>query len=502
MNIRILTVLISALLLLAPYKVTAQETPARPAQSNIDEEIRKLRELRDLYNEVLRLRAEYERREGGTPAPSVSPAPRASNSPAPSPTASPSGRRTDTTTRAAENSGESGTNNNRIATETSRPAFLRDSPFTRLLVGFEVAGANRASNSLTPYLDMFFSVPFLRRTECEEKENEQARTSCIADRTRRAERACDHYEDPQQKARCIYNQTRNQAINALLPRVSVWGNVRITSVPQQVSNPLVTFAGNFLNPISSGQVNELVQGVEFQAGLEVPIRFSMPFPSISPGVVQRATVSLIASAGASDPFRRRDTSQVFRVNDEARRIFDIPQGREFIAFVSTDRDRFFRQYYGGLRFRGYFFSENNSDLLQHFPSIFDVTVGQNETVTGGRLRGAVLRADGSFPIPFSSASYITVFGTAMLKMTRRVRETNPLILAAPNGFVAVPGDNVFIQPTPTADRDYYRVGIGINIGELIRRINEGRSQPAQQNISPQATPTPQTSPTPQRSPRE
>ena len=42
-----------------------------------------------------------------------------------------------------------------------------------------------------------------------------------------------------------------------------------TSVPQQISTPLVTFAPSFLTPINEANVNKLVQGFDFLFGSEM-----------------------------------------------------------------------------------------------------------------------------------------------------------------------------------------------------------------------------------------
>lgn len=63
------------------------------------------------------------------------------------------------------------------------------------------------------------------------------------------------------------------------------------------------------------------------------------------------------------------------------KLFPEAAGKTNIAFVTPARDRFYRQYYGGLRVKTFFYDKHDQ-LINQFPAIFDVSVGQNELVTG------------------------------------------------------------------------------------------------------------------------
>lgn len=101
------------------------------------------------------------------------------------------------------------------------------------------------------------------------------------------------------------------------------------------------------------------------------------------------------------PLSPKDSVELFEVPDEnssqAEAFFtEFPgaKGKEHIAFITPERDRFLRQYYGGLRFRSYtkdLDPVTNVNVIQDvFPSMLDITFGQNEAVTGGRLHKFVL----------------------------------------------------------------------------------------------------------------
>ena|SRR5205809_4920091 len=76
---------------------------------------------------------------------------------------------------------------------------------------------------------------------------------------------------------------------------------------------------------------------------------------------------------------------------------------QYIAFIPPNRDRFFRQYFTGLRFKSFYRQNENGAKDKHgesFPGTLDVTAGQSELVTGGILRGLILKIEGFYPLPF------------------------------------------------------------------------------------------------------
>jgi hypothetical protein len=146
------------------------------------------------------------------------------------------------------------------------------------------------------------------------------------------------------------------------------------------------------------------------------------------------------------------------------------QGKEFVAFVEEDRDRFFRQYYVGLRAQTFFFNRHNVPI-QRFPAQFDIQWGQNEYVTSGRLYGSVLRFDGYFPLPYEKARFINLFGTAFMRPVRGKTDIEPLALkpvftAENNGVFdtsKVFDPKTLVLGVQRFNRDYYKVGVGVDL---------------------------------------
>ena len=107
------------------------------------------------------------------------------------------------------------------------------------------------------------------------------------------------------------------------------------------------------------------------------------------------------------------------------------------AAAPSSQNRFLRQYYGGVRV--------SSKTRGH---IVDVSLGQNEAVTGGGLHGMVARFDAYYALPLSSGNVVSLFGTAILRTSPR----------------RAPSDS---------DSDSYRVGIAADLFQILKalRIN-------------------------------
>ncbi|HJR08998.1 MAG TPA: hypothetical protein VJ842_17195 [Pyrinomonadaceae bacterium] len=322
---------------------------------------------------------------------------------------------------------------------------------TRAIIGFEQAGASSADSKSQPFLDFFFTAPM-----------------------------------------------RFKPKGDSLPRVSAWGQVRLAAVPQQVST-FGALPANFVGPVVENKLTSLVQGFDFMAGLEVRVfGTDKPYMSLIPGVKNQTFLHIIGGGGAISPLSRsanRDAAEIFTIPVEGNPQLELFKQRfpeaverkaKYIAFVFPDRDRFLRQFYGGIRLKTFYYNDDGT-LINRFPAIFDFTVGQNEAVTGGRLqsdvtdengkligreRRYVLRVEAFYPLPIKEASFLYLYGTAMMKIGGGgVKIDTPLFLDQPGSAdkVTLTNNDIFITPTLQTNRDYYRFGVGVNLTELFNR---------------------------------
>jgi hypothetical protein len=248
-----------------------------------------------------------------------------------------------------------------------------------------------------------------------------------------------------------------------LPRVSAWGDVRLTSTPAQVT-AFANISSAAVDTITGGEANELVSGFDFVVGPEFRIaRFD------------NITMGLIAAFGAVSPLSPRQSVEIFEVpkedSSQAEAFFkEFPgaKGKEHIAFISPERDRFLRQYYGGLRFRTY--TKDNGEIQNVFPSMLDVTFGQSEAVTGGKLHKFVFGLDGFYVLPFpTDYRFLYLFGSAKFKVGGPKTIKTPFLLDNSASSVKFSDANVFIAEPRQSNRDVYRIGFGVDLFELFRR---------------------------------
>jgi hypothetical protein len=290
------------------------------------------------------------------------------------------------------------------------------SPFsginTRALLGIEQSGASSAASEHTPFLDFFFNTPMGRK-----------------------------------------NSTEN-------PRFSIWGDVRLTSTPQQTA-AFVSSSGNLPGAIKDNQINDIATSFDFKFGPEF---------QFNPN--DRNRISLIAGFGAISPLTEpTSAATIFSVpamsaSQAANFFSDYPEAKnaQYIAFVRPERDRFMRQYFGGLRFKSYHY-DRNGNIENRFPSMFDVTFGQNAAVTGGRLHKFVMSFDGSYQLPLKTGLFI--FGSANIKVGGDKSIRTPYVLKPAPETVKLTDDGVMIT-SRQLNRDVYRIGFGVDLVELFK----------------------------------
>jgi hypothetical protein len=254
-----------------------------------------------------------------------------------------------------------------------------------------------------------------------------------------------------------------------------WGNVRVASYPQQISTPVAEFASTFAATIGKLKVNELAQSAEFVTGLEFRLFETNSLFGRSEDTRQRFALALFLGGGATGPLDPKSTLSIFAVPSPSSPQYpsfvkNYPQaaGSTYVGFVSPDRDRFFRTYFGGFRLNTDYLSGRNRAPLNSAPALVAIAVGQNEIVTGGKLSGLVGRIEAFYPLPIGERrllSGIYLFGTAMLRLTG-AKEVTPFILQPAPGTVHGYDPNVAII-SKSGTRDIYRIGVGIDLVSAI-----------------------------------
>lgn len=311
----------------------------------------------------------------------------------------------------------------------NRPVSL----LTRAIVGYDQSGATSVKSAQKFFFDLFVTAPFPRQRPSKGPCQPKTGYGCI---------------DPD-----------------FGPRVRVWGDAQVSSVPQQGTTPLGSFvsAGGLAGQVATLQVGQIAQSIQFLVGGEVRLSDGLTFrtllPSFDHNTKQKFALSFIGAFGGTTPANPQESVQLFKYQAGVG-LPPVPSGTEYVAYVPPTRDRLFRQYYGGFRIQSFFFNRFDRPF-QRFPAVLDLMYGQNEFVTRGHFRGGLFRFDGYYPLPYESLKSVNLFGTFFLRPTRE-HDTSPIILQPAPAGTPFPASNVAQLPAPQLNRDYYRIGVGID----------------------------------------
>ena len=316
-------------------------------------------------------------------------------------------------------------------------------------------------------------------------------------------------------------------------RLWMWLNPRITSLPQATNFSAVSTineTGSFFD--TTGKLNDIVHGLDVNGGFEIVLvrpRDGIPWWSEYVNTQARLSTSLIVGAGVSTPFSTNSTEVQSSVTQAICDAFQAPAGqtvsdanglicgfqagkaaikvspnpdipgdtglRSFVDFFTPDRSRFFRRYYTGLRFKSYFFNrdvhsyckpferrrgdEGDCDApYDIFPGIIDLTFGRDEAVTAGHLSGWLFRIEGVYPLPWYQG--IHVFGSIYTKLQRNHADQpfGPYTIQKPADGAAT-DLNTFRFGLHPLDRDYFRVGIGVDLIQVFKKAGQPKKDAPQ-----------------------
>jgi len=290
----------------------------------------------------------------------------------------------------------------------------------RAILGIEQSGASSAASAQNPFIDFFFSKRL---------SNNQSDNKSQGD-----------------------NQSKKKSNSQWL----AWGDVKLTSTPQQVA-AFASSGTNVVGAAKGDKINDLASSFDFKVG-----------PELQFNTGENTSVSLIAGFGAISTLTGPPkVAPIFKVpgttsTQYANFISQYPEakapGAAYISFVPQEQDRFFRRYFLGLRVKSYHDGE--------FPSMFDVTFGQNSAVTEGKLRHFVLGFEGSHRFALMNNS-IYIFGSTNLKIGGPKFRSTPFILEPAETTVKLSDPNVVIT-SRQSNRDFYRIGFGVDLIELFK----------------------------------
>lgn len=154
-----------------------------------------------------------------------------------------------------------------------------------------------------------------------------------------------------------------------------------------------------------------------------------------------------------------------------------------IAFSNTDRTSFLLKNVVGARLTlpknvG---DETKANKSQYLLGMIDLTFGMDSSVTGGVFRGNrwIFKTDAIYPLVSKGHATFYLFGSFSTRLEKNVTDNSPLILQAATlatvtgtGSTAVPNVYTVVLPLRQPDRDFYRIGVGIDLTTLIKAASK------------------------------
>lgn len=247
-------------------------------------------------------------------------------------------------------------------------------------------------------------------------------------------------------------------------KFSIWGNIRLTSTPLNIESNIEELStdGGFVSKISEVKINQVAQAVEFQGGLEFRL---LPW---KPKEVNH-NFNFIAGVNASTPISVKEAIAIFEISEDIKTQYPNEDytGIEYVALVPPSRDKFFRQYYLGFRLKSNITQKKKNEeneitqTKSSFPAVLDIVYGWKDRGTHGPLRG-FFKAEFFIPLRLGNTLNVYLFGSIILK-TSKTKLSDHLFLKSAPEEVTYPAANILRITTPEINRDFYRVGIGIDV---------------------------------------
>lgn len=265
--------------------------------------------------------------------------------------------------------------------------------------------------------------------------------------------------------------------------ISAWGRVRLLSAPQPATQGIVSTFADPTGQITTKSFSDVGQAMDFLIGPRLNLgphwsaiaEFGATTPLSSQNVAVSYVVPPQGTAECTTLGTRFSSANGYNPGlmlAPAGAGTCLVNGYKDIAFSNQDRSNFYLKYGAGFR-TSYPFKCNGTSTGKSPCSpaygVLDLTLGQDESVTGGYLRSVVFKMDGILPIQLGDASWLYVFGSVYMRLNRN-QDLSPLILTTATGLT-IPSPTVAVLPLRQPNRDYYRLGVGINLSQVFCKFS-------------------------------
>jgi hypothetical protein len=185
-----------------------------------------------------------------------------------------------------------------------------------------------------------------------------------------------------------------------------------------------------------------------------------------------------------------------------------PTGINTLIYASPDHASFYGKYSVGFRLINRYYTQSgqkgctaaqgNTAGNPCSRGILDVTLGQNASITGGKLRGLVFGAEAIHPMPTAELSFIYVFGAIFKRIDGAPSPALPPLILQPAtisaGINQPPNPATLVLPAQISNRDFYRFGAGVSITQIYSALKSAKQPPQPSPAAPSPAPSVQPAP--------
>ncbi len=266
------------------------------------------------------------------------------------------------------------------------------------------------------------------------------------------------------------------------PVLRWWGNVRIGTAP--ISSTSAISLSSLRTAAQGLKANELAQSAEFLTGLDIRLSsICCPLLGQSSDSTARFALSGIIAYGANGALNAPAASvpTVFTVPADVAtnplyqpflNAYPSAKGAAYLSFSPPPQDRYFQEMWAGFRLTTRYADKYGTPEATP-PAMVSALFGQNEQVTGGRMRGIVGRVEVFYPLATKNTntffSMIYLFGSAQLRIGGAS--------ALPVPFDAVPAQTAssltnsqILNLVDRSSRDFYNIGVGIDLVQILDKV--------------------------------
>jgi len=304
------------------------------------------------------------------------------------------------------------------------------------------------------------------------------------------------------------------------PRARWWGDVNVSSYPYTQKTSLATFAQQFTSTFGQQNINTLAQSINFTTGPEVWLargqthRHSLTDSS----AWTRMALAWFAGVGATGPNNPADNATVFQSPVQGSAQDTLLRGNlglapcaagsstpcagytpcpapaagatpsactNYIALVPRSGDRFLQQWGTGLRLYSVFTKPDGKTPYYTSPATVEFSIGQDASVTRDHLHNFVGHAAAMYPFSIgargaSDTVVIYLFGEVTTALVHNKLQNTVILspaLDSSGNPIAVNAAGVTQIPVDANQRDTYRIGVGIDLMTVWKKLNNSSGTP-------------------------